>query len=222
MQPIYEIAGVLVILLLIFRLSLWRPAGQFGLRGGLTALNIATGVLIGTLVSLMLRATDLFNGNVGRPGGSGILPTGSEALAHDPLAATLWTLLPFAGATLGGTVGYLVLGMLWRRLFRGEPRLRGSGFAASSSRSAPSRSSFWSVVSPVDEPGDRRMPPPKCHDGHLRCRSNQSMTRRNRSRRWLALESKLWFSPGKRASIVSTPRRRSARYIRSDSGTGQR
>ena len=119
MQPIYEIAGVLVILLLILRLSLWHPAGQFGLRSGLTALNVATGVLIGTLASLMLRAIDLFNGIVGRTGGSGILPAGSGAPAHDPLAATLWTLLPLAGATLGGTVGYLVLGMLWRRLFRG-------------------------------------------------------------------------------------------------------
>jgi len=47
MRPIFEAVGVLILLFLILRVSLWARGRSFGLRGGLTLLNVASGSLAG-------------------------------------------------------------------------------------------------------------------------------------------------------------------------------
>jgi len=114
MQQILEWVGVLIIMLAVLRVSRWRRGRSFGLRGGLTGLNVITGLLAGLIAGLMLR--------------DGVTPASpipdADGLAL--LAAALRNLLPFAGAAAGGLVAYLVLGTAWRSLFRGgSARARG-------------------------------------------------------------------------------------------------
>jgi hypothetical protein len=108
MQLIIEIAGILVILLLILRFSLRRRMRRFGLRGGLTVLNVATGALSGAVVAVLLGAA--------APPGA---VTGATASDYAPLIGALYTLLPPFGAALGGMCGLVLLGFIWQRLFRG-------------------------------------------------------------------------------------------------------
>lgn len=111
MQPILEAVGVLVALFLVLRVSLSRRGRSFGLRGGLTALNLPAGLLPGAAAAFLLR--DLLPGAAwdaaGEPGGPG----------PASLLSALRTILPIWGATLGGIAGYFLFGVLWRRLFHG-------------------------------------------------------------------------------------------------------
>jgi hypothetical protein len=109
MQRMLEMIGVVVILLAVLRFSLVRRRG-FGLRGGLTGLNVITGALTGAAVGVILR--DL------RPWEGFAAPLGArvEEVGYGSLADALTSLLPLAGAAFGGIVAYLLLGMLWRRL----------------------------------------------------------------------------------------------------------
>jgi hypothetical protein len=114
MEHVLTIAGVLVALFLVLRVSLARRGKSFDLRGGLTALNVLTGLLAGAAAAFLLR--DLLPGGPVAPGGAAVEP-GVPVPA--PLVRALRTILPLWGATLGGIAGYLVFGALWRRLFRG-------------------------------------------------------------------------------------------------------
>lgn len=114
MQQILEWVGVLIILLVVLRVSLWRRGRGFGLRGGLTGLNVISGVLAGLVAGLLARDAAA----AWAPGAA------MDGLAL--LGAALRSLLPFAGAAAGGLAGYLLLGAAWRRLFRrGSARARG-------------------------------------------------------------------------------------------------
>ena len=107
MQQILEWVGVLIIMLAVLRVSLWRRGRSFGLRGGLTGLNVITGLLAGLVAGLLARGA--------------AAPATQTAVADglSLLTAALRNLLPFAGAASGGLAGYLLLGTIWRRLFRG-------------------------------------------------------------------------------------------------------
>lgn len=110
MEHVFKSVGVLVALFLVLRVSLARRGKSFGLRGGLTVLNILTGLLTGVAAAFLAR--DL------RPGAPG-----SAAAPIDPgfaaLSSALGAILPVYGATLGGIAGYFLFGALWRRLLRG-------------------------------------------------------------------------------------------------------
>ena len=54
MQQLLEIAGVLIILLIVLRFSLRRRSKEIVLRGGLTGLNVITGLLAGAAGALLL------------------------------------------------------------------------------------------------------------------------------------------------------------------------
>ena len=116
MQTILEAVGVLIVLFLVLRVSLWSRGRGFGLRGGLTLLNLVSGSLPGLLAGAVLK------GRIHAPGGA----VAGGAGGYADLAAALRTLAPLFGAALGGIAGYLLFGALWRRLFRGgTARARG-------------------------------------------------------------------------------------------------
>ena len=123
MQKLLEAVGLLAILLLVLRVSLWSRGRGFGLRGGLTGLNVLTGLLVGAVLGAVLGQAlgETRLGAVGMvPGAepeSGPAPMGGYA----DLVGALRTLLPLIGAALGGIGGYLIFGTLWRHLFRHGP-----------------------------------------------------------------------------------------------------
>jgi hypothetical protein len=110
MIRILQIVGVLVILLAVLRFSLARRSHRIALRGGLTGLNVATGLLVGMAAAILLVS---------------LVPAGPYDTAFDsrlgesgyaPLVEALLGILPLAGAAAGGLLGYISLGALWRRL----------------------------------------------------------------------------------------------------------
>jgi hypothetical protein len=110
MQQILEIVGVLVILLIVLRFSLRRRSKEIVLRGGLTGLNVITGLLVGAACALLLtemRLSDDLAVQMSRY---------LEASGYSPLAGAVLAILPLAGGAFGGMIGYLLLGGLWRRL----------------------------------------------------------------------------------------------------------
>jgi hypothetical protein len=110
MQQILEIAGVLIILLIVLRFSLRRRSREVVLRGGLTGLNVMTGLLAGAAGALLLSKSRLPDEL------AALFSHRLEASGYSPLAGAVLTLLPFAGSAFGGMLGYLLLGGLWRRL----------------------------------------------------------------------------------------------------------
>jgi hypothetical protein len=110
MQQILEIVGVLVVLLLVLRFSLRRRSAEIALRGGLTGLNVVTGLLLGMSSAVTLSRFLPPNG-LAAPLDGMLARSG-----YSPLAGALLAILPFAGAAFGGMLGYLLLGGLWRRL----------------------------------------------------------------------------------------------------------
>lgn len=127
MQQLLEIVLVLIILLIVLRFSLRRRTTEIILRGGLTGLNVMTGLLAGAAGALLLSGLD-FPDDL-----SAQLARSLRASGYAPLANAVLAILPFAGAAFGGMLGYLLLGGLWRRLL-----LNGSA----SSRSWLRRSQF--------------------------------------------------------------------------------
>ena len=101
MQQFLQMIGVLVILLIVLRFSIGRRKQEITLRGGLTGLNVMTGLLAGVVLALLLPEFGL--------------PAGALEV-YRPLAGALGSILPLAGAAAGGILGYLLLGDLWRRL----------------------------------------------------------------------------------------------------------
>ncbi len=110
MQQTLEIAGVLIILLIVLRFSLRRRSKEVVLRGGLTGLNVITGLLAGAAGALLLPEMRLPDELAALFGGF------LETSGYAPLAGAMLTILPFAGAAFGGMLGYLLLGGVWRRL----------------------------------------------------------------------------------------------------------
>jgi hypothetical protein len=110
MQQILEILGVLVILLAVLRFSLRRRSAEIVLRGGLTGLNVMTGLLAGAAGALLLSGMELPDDL------SALVGRNVQASGYAPLAGAVLAILPFAGAAFGGMLGYLLLGGLWRRL----------------------------------------------------------------------------------------------------------
>jgi len=108
MQQILEIVGVLVILLIVLRFSLRRRSAEIVLRGGLTGLNVLTGLLAGAAGAFLLSGLQL-------PTDLSML-VGRNLSSYAPLAGAMLAILPLAGAAFGGMLGYLLLGGLWRRL----------------------------------------------------------------------------------------------------------
>jgi hypothetical protein len=108
MQQILESVGLLVILLIVLRVSLSRRGRGFQLRGGLTAVNLICGALTGLAWGMALRRA------TAPPD-----PDWVPADGYPILLEALRNLLPLGGLALGGIAGYLLLGALWRRLFRG-------------------------------------------------------------------------------------------------------
>jgi H+/Cl- antiporter ClcA len=95
MRSLTEALLFLLLLGLVLRVALVRRSHAVRLRGGIVALNLATGVLLGLLLGLTAR--DLW-------------PAASVA-GHD--------------AALGGVAGFLLFGRLWRNLFQeGSARAR--------------------------------------------------------------------------------------------------
>ncbi len=116
MRTLLETAGFLVILFLLLRVSLAARGRGFGLRGGLTTLNIASGALAGLAVAFLIAAGMPVTGSLGGAAAAG---------GYDDLAAALRALAPYFGAVLGGIAGYQIFGAVWRRLFRlGTARAR--------------------------------------------------------------------------------------------------
>jgi hypothetical protein len=115
MRTLLEAAGVLVILFLLLRVSLAARGHGFGLRGGLTTLNIASGALAG-LAAAFLLAAGIPDGGAAADGAPGSpLPAGG----YGDLAAALRVLAPWFGAALGGIASYQIFGAIWRGLFKG-------------------------------------------------------------------------------------------------------
>ena len=112
MQQILEIVGVLVILLIVLRFSLRRRSTEIVLRGGLTGLNVLTGLLAGAAGAFLLSALRL------PPDLSMLVGRSLQDAGYAPLAGAVLAILPLAGAAFGGMLGYLLLGGLWRRLLR--------------------------------------------------------------------------------------------------------
>lgn len=110
MQQLLEIVGVLVILLIVLRFSLRRRAKEIVLRGGLTGLNVMTGLLAGAAGALLMTGMRLPDDLAMR------MSRHLQASGYSPLAGALLAILPLAGAAFGGMLGYLLLGGLWRRL----------------------------------------------------------------------------------------------------------
>ena len=110
MQQLLEIVGVLVILLIVLRFSLRRRSNDIVLRGGLTGLNVITGLLAGAAGALLLTEMPFSNDLAAQ------MSRYLEASGYAPLAGAVLAILPLAGAAVGGMLGYLVLGGLWRRL----------------------------------------------------------------------------------------------------------
>lgn len=110
MQQILEIVGILVVLLIVLRFSLRRRRAEIVLQGGLTGLNVMTGLLAGTAGALLLSGMS-FPDELSALAGRGL-----QASGYAPLATAMLAILPFAGAAFGGILGYLLLGRLWRRL----------------------------------------------------------------------------------------------------------
>ncbi len=109
MQQLLQIVAILVILLILLRVSLRLRGKSFGLRGRITALNIATGALTGLMAAtLVAAAASSASGSDSSDAGYGILV---EALR---------SVMPFAGAIFGGLAGYLLLGTVWQWLVRSE------------------------------------------------------------------------------------------------------
>jgi len=107
MEPLFRWIGILFVLFLVLRVSLARRGKSFGLGVGPTLLNLVTGGLAGLILSALAGA-------LGDPGAGSLDPAGGG----DPFVAAMFSILPFAGATLGGLGGYLVLGALGQRLSR--------------------------------------------------------------------------------------------------------
>jgi len=107
METLFRWIGILFVLFLVLRVSPARRGKSFGLGAGPTLLNLVTGGLAG--LSLAAWA--------GVRGGPGAAPL-DDAGGGDPFVAAMISILLFAGATLGGLGGYLVLGALWQRLSR--------------------------------------------------------------------------------------------------------
>ena len=110
MQQILEVAGVLVILLIVLRFSMRRRSSEIVLRGGLTGLNVLTGMLAGAAGALLLSGLNL------PPELATLVGRNVEASGYAPLAGAVLAILPLAGAAFGGMLGYVLLGGLWRRL----------------------------------------------------------------------------------------------------------
>jgi hypothetical protein len=85
MQPFLEWGALLFVMLVVLRVSLARPRGTLRLRGGLVALNVCSGALLGCIRARTLGLT--------------------------------W----FLGLAIGGLLGHLVFGALWRRLLLNGP-----------------------------------------------------------------------------------------------------
>jgi hypothetical protein len=110
MRSLAEALLFLLLLALVLRVSLVRRRHAVRLRGGLVALNLATGVLVGLLLGL--TAKDLW-------------PPASVAGEDAALGAAVRHMLPVAGGVLGGLAGFLLFGRLWRSLFQdGSARAR--------------------------------------------------------------------------------------------------
>lgn len=110
MRSLYDVLLFLLLLVLVLRVSLVRRSHAVRLRGGLVALNIATGVLVGLFLGL--TAKDLW-------------PPASVAGPDAVLGAAVRHSLPVAGGVLGGLAGFLLFGRLWRSLFQdGSARAR--------------------------------------------------------------------------------------------------
>jgi hypothetical protein len=85
MQPLLEWGAVLFVMLVVLRVSLARPRGTLRLRGGLVALNVCSGALLGCVTAKALGT------------------------------------MPFLGLAIGGLLGQLFFGALWRRLLLNGP-----------------------------------------------------------------------------------------------------
>jgi hypothetical protein len=110
MRSLTEALLFLLLLGLVLRVALVRRSHAVRLRGGIVALNLATGVLLGLLLGLTAR--DLW-------------PAASVAGHDAALGAAVRHTLPVAGAVLGGVAGFLLFGRLWRNLFQeGSARAR--------------------------------------------------------------------------------------------------
>ena len=110
MQPLLEMVGILVILLLVMRFSLRKRSVGSGLPVGVTALNLVTGALTGMAVTVLIPGV--------RPAVVTGQTPGETLEGFAVLVAALRSILPFAGAALGGLGGYFVLGLVWNRLVR--------------------------------------------------------------------------------------------------------
>ena len=110
MRSLTEALVFLVLLALVLRVSLHRRRHAVRLRGGLVALNLATGVLCGLFLGV--SAKDLW---------PAATVAGEDAVIGDAVRHAL----PVVGAVLGGLGGFLVFGRLWRGLFQeGSARAR--------------------------------------------------------------------------------------------------
>jgi hypothetical protein len=108
MEPLFRWIGVLFLLFLILRVSLARRGKSFGLGAGVTLLNLLAGALLGLDLAAWSAAARAARG-------AGAAPPAAIA-PGDPFLAAMISILPIAGATIGGLAGYLGLGALWRRL----------------------------------------------------------------------------------------------------------
>ncbi|HYV85063.1 MAG TPA: hypothetical protein VFB49_04045 [Patescibacteria group bacterium] len=118
MQPLFESIAILFVLFLLLRVSLTRPRDAVRLRGGLIALNVVTGMLVGVALAVACRglaAGDPPNAALGAD------PPASIATAYAEMGTALIRILPVLGLLLGGLGGHLVFGALWRRYLRDGP-----------------------------------------------------------------------------------------------------
>jgi hypothetical protein len=116
MQSIFEAAAILFLLFLVLRISLGRRGQEIRLRGGLVTLNVLTGALAGWAAAMAARAAAL------PAGGPAPVPASAAGTAgFVDLGAAVMRVLPFAGFVLGGLLGHVLFGALWRRFLRQGP-----------------------------------------------------------------------------------------------------
>ena len=121
MHQLLEIAAIVVVLLIVLRLSLRHKGKSFGLRGRITALNIATGGLAGLAAGMLLQ---------GMTAGGAIDPADPGGdVGYGVLGSALRSVMPFTGATFGALGGYILLGTLWQLIVgRNDTRKRNAFF----------------------------------------------------------------------------------------------
>jgi len=115
MQSIFEATAILLLLFLVLRISLRRRGQEIRLRGGLVTLNVLTGALAGWAGAMAMRAAVL------RAGGPGSASSAAGTGGPIDLAAASMRVLPFVGIVLGGLIGHMLFGALWRRFLRDGP-----------------------------------------------------------------------------------------------------